>query len=132
MHSFKVGQKYKRVHVLELIDAPKNEKGKWGGIYSTGYFKLDNAYYVFVNVGVEGRTGHNYDNKFTSSDELYWFAKENAKFHQNQIQELLNSKTIVHIFFREENRDDFIYAGLGKAIAYENSSPIQITWKISE
>lgn len=127
---FKLNHKYKRNNVLDCIGVQKDSNGKRGGIYSTGYFKFENVYYLFVNIGTEGRTGHDYDNKFITDNELYWFAKNNAKIHQTQIQELLNTKTEIHLFYREENRDDFIYAGRVRAISHQDGKPIQITWQI--
>ncbi|MDO4897362.1 MAG: DUF3427 domain-containing protein [Moraxella sp.] len=129
---FKIGHKYSRVSVLDMIEVPKDSNGNRGGIYSNGYFKFKDSYYLFVNIGVEGRTGHNYDNKFIDSSTLFWYAKNNTKLHQNQIQELLNNQTKIHIFYREENRDNFTYAGMGKAASHQDTSPVQITWQINQ
>lgn len=129
-NNFVPKNKYKRNDVLDLLGIEKDSNGKRGGVYSTGYFKFGNAYYVFANIGTEGRTGHNYDNKFLSDKELYWFAKSNAKINQTQIQELLNHKTEIHLFYREDNKVDFTYFGKVKAISYQDISPIQITWQL--
>ena len=128
--NFQLNKKYKRSDVLDLIGVPKDENGHRGGVYTTGYFKFENAYYLFVNIGIEGRTGHDYDNKFLSDDEIYWFTKSNAKMGQSQIQELLNPKTSINLFYREDNRDDFTYFGKVKAVSYQDTKPVQITWRI--
>lgn len=128
--TFKIGNKYKRADVLDLIEVAKDSNGNRGGVYSNGYFKFNNNYYIFTNIGVEGRTGHDYDNKFLENGDLFWYAKTNTKIHQNQMQELINSQYQVHIFYREENRDDFTYAGLGKVVSYQDTSPVQITWQL--
>ncbi|WFF39025.1 DUF3427 domain-containing protein [Moraxella nasibovis] len=129
-NNFVPKNKYKRNDVLDLLGIEKDSNGKRGGVYATGYFKFENAYYVFVNIGIEGRTGHDYDNKFLSETELYWFAKSNAKINQAQIQELLNHKTQIHLFYREDNRVEFIYFGRVKAASYQDTKPVQITWKL--
>lgn len=131
MENFIVNCKYKREEVLNLIGVPKNSNGKRGGVYTTGYFEFKDAYYLFVNINTEGRTGHNYNNQFLSDNEISWYAKGNAKINQSQIQDLLNSNTEVHLFYREDNRDDFTYAGRVIASKHQESSPIQIIWKIA-
>lgn len=131
-NNFVTKNKYKRNDVLDLLGVEKDSNGKRGGVYSTGYFKFDNAYYIFVNIGTEGRTGHNYDNQFLSENELRWFAKNNAKINQTQIQELLNHKTQIHLFYREDNKADFTYFGKVKAISHQDEKPIQITWRLAD
>lgn len=133
MINLKIGKLYSRNQILDLLEVPKNSNGNRGGVYTTGYFKYDDAYYVFTNIGVAGRTGHDYDNKFIEDDKLYWFAKTHTKLSQNQIVDLINPDTKVHIFYRENDRDNFIYAGLGKPIDYQASTdklPVQITWQL--
>ncbi|MFW2177521.1 MULTISPECIES: DUF3427 domain-containing protein [unclassified Moraxella] len=127
MSDFIVGEKYKRANVWDKINLPDELRG---GVYFNGYFKYNNAYYIFTNIGSSGRTGHNYNNEFISPDELSWYAKTGSKATHIQIIELLDNNTKIHIFYRTEDRDPFIYAGLGVATSHKDETPVQITWKI--
>ena len=96
MENFNVNKKYKRAKVLDVIGLPEGTKG---GVYSNGYFKYGDSYYIFANVGVAGRTGHDYGNEFIGKDKFLWFAKNGTNLNQNQIKELISVRYEVDVFF---------------------------------
>ncbi len=123
---FQPNHPYFKKDIYDILKVPKVEQR---GAWDTGYRKYKDAIYIFSNIGVAGRSGHDYDNHWHNS-ELVWYAKNKAKIHQPLIQEMLDSNTRVHIFVREDNREAFIYKGIGKAKNHTDSPPIMITWAL--
>ena len=58
---FKRGVTYKRdeIAVMARPDNPPQ-----GGDWTTGYARIGTDLYIFMNIGVPGRTGHNFDNHY--------------------------------------------------------------------
>ena len=86
---------------------------------------------IFVNIGVAGRTGHDYKNKF-DGDNLIWYAKSKTKLIQPQIQKLLNPPGFIYIFYRDNDTNPFTFAGTAKAIDYFDETPVKIIWSLSD
>ncbi len=61
MQSLQVGKIYKRVEVMDSVGVPPTISRK-GGSWFTGYARHGNVICIFCNVGVAGRTGHDYSN----------------------------------------------------------------------
>jgi len=123
---FVIDAQYTRKDIFQLIGVPPNTRG---GKWDTGYFTHNNDYYLFVNIGIAGRTGHNYNNEF-KGDLLHWVAKNNTKISHPTIQRLLHPAGFVYIFYRTDSRSPFMYAGTGIPIDYQATIPVRVTWKI--
>lgn len=126
MYDFLVDRQYTRKDIYGLIGLPETTRG---GNWDTGYNKFNNDYFIFANIGVPGRTGHDYENRFDGSD-LYWHAKSNTRLDQPQIQELLNPPRCVFVFFRRDNNSPFTFAGTARPKSHQDTTPVQITWEI--
>jgi len=125
---FEIGKLYTREDVTELIAMPLERRG---GNWDTGYDRYDGEYFLFCNVGVAGRTGHNYANRWHDG-RLVWSAKTGTRLGQPQIEELLSGKLPVHIFWRGKDRAPFTYAGLGVAEIVEDVSPVEVSWLLTD
>jgi hypothetical protein len=120
-----VGEQYNKEQLYELLDVPlEKRKGSW----NTGYVKFRNNIYVFVNIGIPGRTGHDYNNHW-DDDKLVWYAKTGTHLGQELIKELLNKNIPKHIFTREKERDPFIYEGVASDFSHEDVRPVKIIWE---
>jgi 5-methylcytosine-specific restriction enzyme A len=126
MYDFRVDRHYSRKDVYREIGLPIDTKG---GNWDTGYNKFNNDYFIFSNVGIPGRTGHDYANRFTGND-FYWFAKNDTRIDQPQIRELLSPPGYVYIFYRTDNTGPFTFAGTGRPKSFQETTPVQITWEI--
>jgi 5-methylcytosine-specific restriction protein A len=126
MYSFAIGSQYSRKDIYRIIGIPVNTKG---GNWDTGYNKFKDDYFIFANVGIAGRTGHNYANKFIGN-YFRWYAKKGTNINQPQINELLNPLGYIYIFFRNDNSHPFTFAGTGLPISHKDLSPVEITWKL--
>lgn len=121
---FKVGDTYTREQVAALIDMPPNRQG---GNWMTGYDKWNDEYFIFCNIGVAGRTRHDYSNRWNGK-ELVWFGKGPTRVDQPVIQELTSAAFPVHVFWRGKNSMPFTYAGQARPVAIYDETPVQIVW----
>jgi hypothetical protein len=125
MHdSFRRGSQYTRRDVFRLIGVPENTRG---GNWFTGYNEHAGAVYVFANVGVPGRTGHDYRNAWEGAN-LRRFAKNGTNIRQRQAQRIVDARARVHVFWRTDSDEPFLYAGRGTAIEVKDSSPVEVLW----
>lgn len=123
---FVIGQQYTRIEVQALLGLPEPANtGRW----STGYTRQAGVFIVFANVGVAGRTGHDYPNRWLPDGRMAWEAKRPSRRGQPEIEALLAPETPVHVFWREEDRAPFTYAGQARAEEVEASSPVRLVWR---
>ncbi|WP_186417168.1 DUF3427 domain-containing protein [Bosea sp. CS1GBMeth4] len=121
---FEVGRLYSRDDVADCIGlTPAQRKGAW----LTGYTRASGEFYLFANVGISGRTGHDYPNRWDGKDFI-WFSKSETALGQREINDLLGGDYPVHIFWRAADRAPFSYAGLGAPIEVSDTKPVQVRW----
>ena len=91
-----------------------------GGNWYTGYTPFENNLIIFMNIGVAGRTGHDFDNHFDEKNNtIIWFGKPNAHSGQPTFRRLINGETTPHFFARwDSTKPEFIYLGIGSIVNY--------------
>lgn len=123
-YKFKVGEGYAKTDIYRICSVPEaKQKGNW----NTGYTNYKGDWFIFCNVGVAGRTGHDYENRFID-DELVWYGKSKSHVGQESIKSLIDPASNVYVFYREEDRAPFTFAGIAKAKNYQASMPVRVTW----
>jgi 5-methylcytosine-specific restriction protein A len=124
---YQIGRTYTRSDLFDLLGVrPQPTGGNW----FTGYNQHDGDWYVFANVGVPGRTGHDYVNRWVG-DELQWEAKTGTRWDQPAIQSLTGGTARVHIFTRSDDRAPFVYEGLAVAARVEKTVPVRAVWRFT-
>lgn len=124
-YQFRIGGEYRRRDIFATIGVPTDTKG---GNWDTGYNRYSNDWFVFCTVGAPGRTGHDYGNKFIG-DDLLWYGKTGSKATQASIQSMLNPDGYVYVFYRENDRAPFIFAGTAHPKSVNvNSTPVEVMW----
>jgi 5-methylcytosine-specific restriction protein A len=126
MYPFFVDHEYTRRDIYKIIGISENTRGE---NWHTGYKFYNNDFFIFSNVGMPGRTGHDHNNEFFGN-LFFWSAKSKTRLSQPEIQRLLNPSGYVYIFYRRNNLKPFIFAGTGIPFSHEDTSPVKITWKI--
>lgn len=124
MLTFERGEKYTRPDVKERAGLPRGRKG---GNWDTGVVEHANEFIIFTNIGTEGRTGHNYGNRWEGSC-LRWYHKGGSHLGWPSVQKLLEPAWNVHVFWRTSNEAPFEYAGTGRAVEVADTSPVEILW----
>lgn len=102
-----------------------------GGAWFTGHVRHNGEHYIFCNIKASGRTGQNYDNYFDEG-QLVWHTRKGATLNQPVISELISNSSIVHIFYRTENREPFSYNGLAHAGKCTESDGVEIRWVFNQ
>ena len=125
---FETSKKYSRADVKEIAGLPRNAKGS---NWDTGIVAHENEFVIFANVGTEGRTGHDYDNRW-ETERFRWYHKQGSRLRWPSVQSLLKEGRRVHIFWRESNSAPFEYAGLATAVEVVDKTPVEILWSFTE
>lgn len=128
MYKFSINSLYSRQDVAEIVGMNPIPTPKTGSTWFTGYSRYNNAIFIFCGVNASGRTGHNYDNHF-DGDELIWSGKTGSHQNQPTIQAMISPGAEVHLFWREDNRQKFNYAGLAYPVSVSDSKPVIIRWR---
>jgi 5-methylcytosine-specific restriction enzyme A len=123
---FKVTASYTRLDVLNGLGLPDPGGGAW----YTGLVRHHRDHYIFCGVGVSGRTGHDYQNHFDGPD-LVWYGRTGSTKNHPSIVSLLSGGN-VHVFFRDDNRAEFTYAGLARPVSVKEVVPVEIKWSFRE
>lgn len=121
---FDTGKRYSRPDVKEVAGLFRDAKG---GDWDTGVVEHQGEFVIFTNVGTEGRTGHNYGNRWEGS-HLRWYHKNGSHLGWPSVQRLLEPHRLVHLFWRSSNEEPFEYAGRATAREISDTSPVEILW----
>jgi 5-methylcytosine-specific restriction enzyme A len=124
---FIVNQTYSKKDIYRLLEVPpERQKGAW----DTGYREYEGNIYIFANVGVAGRTGHDYNN-FFDGELFYWEGKTHSHSEQPIIRKMLNpTNEKVFLFTRVSDKDPFTYEGTVTKVSSYGQLPIKIVWTI--
>ncbi len=80
----------------------------------TGYHRHGDDWFLFINLGIPGRDGHDYDDHFDGED-LVWYGKTTSNLMQPSIQSMIkisrDGTGRVLVFARRKDRAPFVFAG---------------------
>lgn len=126
MHPFEVGQQYTRKDVFRIVGIADPGGGSW----FTGYTPHGDDHFIFCGIETAGRTGHNYHNHFVG-DELVWFGNTRSRLNQPAMQRLLRPRGSIYIFYRENDRSPFTFAGIAEAKSAKDTRPVEVVWSFA-
>ena len=126
---FQVGRRYSREELADVIGLPADRRK--GGPWATGYSRWGDEVFVFSNVGIAGRTGHDYPNRWDGK-LLVWMGKTGSSAHQPLIQDMVTGRMPTHVFWRGRDRAPFTYAGIATAVSVRETVPVEVTWSFDE
>jgi hypothetical protein len=130
---FSVGGRYTKADIYRILQVPpERQRGAW----DTGYREFNGDVFVFANVGIAGRTGHDYENRWVVNDrggeDLLWQGKTSSSLRQPLVQQLLKPIGEVLVFWRADNEDPFLFAGAATAVHHEDTTPVAVTWRFDD
>lgn len=119
---FKKGCIYTRKDVGWIV-LPKTGRPK-GGHWDTGYLVVRNLLIVFMNIGVPGKTNHDFDNEFDEHSGLItWFGRPKSHTGQPIFQKLSSGALTPHFFARWDNKNpNFTYLGTASILDIEDGA----------
>jgi 5-methylcytosine-specific restriction protein A len=123
---FILGSQYTKKDLYAILNVPHR---KQGGNWNTGYHRYGNDFYLFCNIGVAGRTGHDYNNRWEGNN-LVWYGKSQTTIHQTTIKHLISGNFSIYIFTRTNSDNPFTFEGRGLMLSYRESVPVEITWAL--
>ncbi len=96
-----------------------------GGDWDTGYVRIEKNLVIFMNIGVPGKTDHDFDNYYDHSNKtIVWYGKPKSHSGQPTFKKLLSRELTPHFFARWNNKDpQFTYLGIGKLVSYKDGIP---------
>lgn len=111
-----------------------------GGHWDTGYVLVGNFLVVFMNIGVPGKGGFDFDNDYDAETGLIrWFGKPNTHSQQPIFVKLQSGDLTPLFFARWDNKNTaFTYLGVGKILSLQdgvetkNGIAVRATVKIDE
>ena len=115
---FKKNAKYTRDSIWEIYHP--GTKRKKGGIWDTGYAREGNDLIIFMNIGLPGATGHDFDNQYNQKSGIVtWFGKPNTHSSQPTFKKIISGEFTPRIFARWD-KNDFTYLGVGSLIDFQD------------
>lgn len=117
---FKKGSKYTRVDI-GWICLPETGRPA-GGDWDTGYVRIEDKLIVFMNIGIPGKTGHDFDNYYDDKlKRIVWYGKPKSHSNQPTFKKLLSGELTPYFFARWDTKDPaFTYLGIGKIISFKD------------
>jgi 5-methylcytosine-specific restriction protein A len=119
--NFIPNKSYTREDVWKLYHPNEGEMPD-GGTWATGYTREGNEILAFMNIGVAGKTGHDYANSYNKETrEVTWFGKNKSHSKQPTFVKLLNGTYKLHLFARWNSKNvQFTYLGVGHITNYQD------------
>lgn len=115
---FKRGSEYTRDEIAKIV---RSDNPPRGGDWTTGYARIENNLFVFMNIGVAGRTGHDFENYYDEkSNKLIWFSKPNKHSSNPLFQKLLSGDLTPYFFARWNQKPPFTFLGTGSIRSLED------------
>lgn len=120
---FKRATKYSRADVYQKVTGKKDKLPF--NFHRTGYGRIDENLFAFINIGFEGHAGKIFENKFDKTAErLIWYGKKKSHSNQPLMKELIDGSLSLQCFARWEDNDEFTYLGVGKILDYRDGAEV--------
>lgn len=127
---FTVGTTYTKNDLYEILDVPiYRRKGAW----DTGYREYDGDIFIFSNVGIPGRTGHDYNN-YWDGELFVWQGKTTSNINQGLIIKMLKPEQEQNnfLFTRTNDKEPFTFEGSVIAKEFKDTTPVSIIWQLKD
>lgn len=127
---FVAGQLYTKHNIYELLAVPsEKQRSEW----DKGYRIYGGDIFIFSNIGIPGRTGHEYNN-YWDGDLFIWEATSQSHLRQPQIKRMINPPDgqKIFLFTRTDSYFPFTFEGNITANEYFDTKPVKIIWRFVE
>ena len=127
---FIIGKTYTKNDIYETLNVPVHRrKGAW----DTGYREYEGNIFIFSNVGVPGRTGHDYNN-YWDGELFVWQAKTTSAINQPSIRKMLCPEENQHnfLFTRTNDKEPFNFEGSVIPKEFKDTTPVSVIWQLKE
>lgn len=129
MSEFKVGAAYARADLYKLLTVAEERQG---GAWNRGYREWNGDMFIFATVGAGTTSGFNYPNELQPDGSMIWTGVDASHSGQKQIQAILDSGLVTHVFVREADRGPFVYLGSPRASQLLDDRPTRIRFQFGD
>ena len=124
---FEIGLQYTKWDIYRILNVPtEKQRGAW----DKGYRKYEGNFFIFTNVGIPGRTGHDYNN-FWDGELFVWEGATKSHKDQPQILSMANPKEgqKIFLFTRTQDKSPFTFEGTVMVNEIFDTIPVKIIWQ---
>jgi len=121
MRNLRAGGAYSRKDIWTKLRP--GETFPTGGNWLTGYATEGSNLFIFANIGVPGKTGHDFPNQYdAATGKMVWYGKPNAHSAQPTFIKLFEGTLNPQVFVRWDVDDPFfLYLGRATIEAYKDA-----------
>lgn len=117
MFRFVKHETYSRQQIWTAVTGSKD--GMTRNFQQSGYERINEDLFAFINIGYEGNAGQIFPNKYEPETEtVMWYGKKETHSQQPLMKSIIDGFTTVYCFARWKDKDPFTYLGIGKVINY--------------
>ena len=92
MFNFKKYQNYKRKDIWDIIKGNKEKMTL--NFQQSGYERIDENLFVFINIGYKGNAGHIFPNTYDRNTErLMWYGKKETHSKQPLMKSIIDGNS---------------------------------------
>ena len=119
MFNFVKKQKYRRQEIWETVVGKDKRMSR--NFNQSGYERINEDLFAFINIGYQGHAGQIYPNKYDPQTEtLMWYGKKETHSKQPLMRSIIDGFTTVYCFARWNPDPEFTYLGIGKVVSYRD------------
>ena len=120
MFNFVKKEKYRRQDVWEKVVGKSKKMSR--NFQQSGYEKINEDLFAFINIGYKGHAGQIFPNKYDPETEtLMWYGKQETRSEQPTMRGIIDGFTSVYCFGRWNAKPEFTYLGIGKVVSYRDN-----------
>lgn len=119
MFRFEKHQLYTRQQIWTNVTG--NKDGMTRNFQQSGYERINEDLFAFINIGYKGNAGQIFPNKYDSATEtVMWYGKKETHSKQPLMKSIIDGFTTVYCFARWKDKDPFTYLGIGRVVKYND------------
>lgn len=116
---FQKHKEYSRQDVWDIVKGRGESMNR--GFQQSGYGRIDDNLFAFVNIGYEGHAGKIFPNKYVrETEKLFWYAKRGTHSQQPQMKRLIDGNLRFYCFARWNSNPVFTFLGIGNLVRYRD------------
>ena len=116
---FQRGLEYSRREVYKIVT--KSDERPTYHFLQTGYGRVDEDMFLFINFDYEDGGGHIFPNKFNDREKIItWYGKKETKSNQPLMKNLINGTYTPYCFGRWEEGSNWKFLGIGKILEFQD------------
>ena len=120
MFEFVKNQIYRRQEIWKNLKGNNERMSR--NFQQTGYERIDEDLFAFINIGYKGHAGQMFPHKYDPQTEtLMWYGKKETHSKQPLMKSIIDGFTTVYCFARWNSGPEFTFLGIGKVMDFSDN-----------